>query len=191
MNKTTINIEYGKLIDPFFKDFVEKKYPDYEFPTEEDVLNKVNLFKEAWKEKGGLFMNDVCNVTELEFQKNIIDCFIVSATPKDMSAPLIIRSRYTEEEFLDTIYHELLHILLTGNKIKKAEGYDEETKTTVNHINIFAILKYYYLDILNDASGLERVVAKSEDPKNIDYKKAWDIVDEVGYKKLIEKIRQT
>ncbi len=189
-NNLKINIRYGKLLDPFFKDSVKINYPDYVFPNEDEVLKKVELFKEIWSKEGGSFINEICRITKLKFKRNTIDCFIITATPKDLSAPLVIRSRYNEQEFLDSMYHELVHILLTDNNVKKIEEFKNESSTTINHIHVFAILKYFYIDVLRDESKLVAIKQKSSDLKNVEYKKAWDIVERVGYREIIEKIKK-
>jgi len=103
-----------------------------------------------------------------------------------MSAPLIIRSRYNEEEFLDVMYHELIHVLYSDNKVARDERFKEESITTQNHIFLFALLKKFYIEILNDEISLKRVYDKSSDEKNKEYRRAWDIVDEIGVGELIK-----
>jgi hypothetical protein len=184
VNIPQINIRYGKLIDPFFKDSVLVNYPEYSFPPVEEVKEEVIIFRKAFEQNKGVFFDALDNLG-LEFKRNVIDCFIVTATPRDMSAPLIIRSRYSETEFLDAIYHELLHVLFTDNDIPKYNESKNISSTAVNHIDIFAILTYLYLDIINNKERLERVRNISNTSENTDYKKAWDIVDKIGYKNII------
>lgn len=188
MNIPQIYIRYGKLIDPFFKDSVSINYPDYEFPTVDEIKDKVQLFRKTFEDNKDVFFVMLKDLG-LEFKRNTIDCFIVSATPRDMSAPLIIRSRYNETEFMDVMYHELLHKLFTDNEIPKYEYTDEISSTTINHIDIFAILKYFYLEFLKDEDRFQKIKEKSADLKNIQYKKAWEIVDIVGYKEIMKSIK--
>lgn len=183
-----VNIKYGKLIDPFFKEFVSVNYEGYKFPTYQEVEEKISLFKKTWAEKGPEFISFLYRTTGLEFKRNTIDCFIVSATPRDMSAPLIIRSRYSEEEFLDSIRHELIHVFLSDNKLKKIEGFNNESKTTINHIKVFALLEKYYKEVLKDEDNLIRLKNKS-DEKNPDYLRAWEIVEEKGYQNIVSIIK--
>ncbi len=187
--KPQINIKYANLLDPFFKDHVLVKYPTYQFPTEEQVLEKVKLFKKAWVKHEEIFINSVTEITGLLFKRNIIDCFIVSATPRDMSAPLIIRSRYTEDEFVDVMMHELLHMLFSDNKVLKYSYHKDESVRTMNHVTVFAILNYFYVEILNDIERLNRVKQKSKEGNNSDYARAWEIVDEIGYKEIINSLK--
>lgn len=136
----TINIRYGKLIDPFFKGFIAHKYPGFEFLTDEQVQTQIALYKTAYKERGVALIEQMLLYTGLSFQRNVIDCFIVTATNRDMSAPLIIRARYTANEFLEALLHELAHILITDNG-KKLNLKLHENKTIENHIPVYAIMR--------------------------------------------------
>jgi hypothetical protein len=177
--KPEIKIKYGKLLDPFLIEYVKIKYPEYQFPTKESVLEKVSLFKEVWKNKGDNILEFLSKNTGLQFKRNIIDCFIVTATPKDMSSPLVIRSRYTEKEFIYIILHELIHILFSDNKVKYLEEYKNESLTTQNHIQLFLLIKKYHLNEINDPDYLEEIKNKSNTLQNKDYKRAWEIVDKI------------
>jgi hypothetical protein len=186
---TVINIKYGKLIDPFFKDSVLVNYPDHTFPSVEEVSEKVTLFKDEWKKHEEPFMNFLTEKTGLSFKRNIIDCFIVSATPRDMSAPLIIRSRYNPSEFIGIFLHELIHVFLADNKVKKQKGYEDESRTLINHLPVFALLEGYFTEVKQDEEILKFFKGLSgNNPKNIEYKKAWEVVEEKGYQKIIDEM---
>jgi len=187
--KPQINIRYGKLLDPFFKEHVLVKYPTYEFPTEEQVLTKVKIFQDTWKNYEDQFIESIKTVSGLSFKRSIIDCFIVSATPRDMSAPLIIRSRYDGEEFADIIMHELLHILLSDNKVNRFKYSKSESERTLNHLSVFALLNYFYIEILKDEKRLLKVKQKSKEGNNSEYARAWEIVEEVGYENIIDSLK--
>lgn len=183
-----ITIKYGKLIDPFFKDSVEKNYPDYVFPSIEEVKKKVDMFKEEWDSNGEKLLIAIFDITGLKFTRSHIDVFVVTATPRDMSAPLIIRSRYSPEEFVDMMLHELLHILFGDNKLGFLK-IERESDRTLNHVNVFAVLTKLYKNTCNDEARLHRVRDKAYKGNNVEYKRAWEIVDEMGYEKIIEELR--
>jgi len=180
MNTPIINIKYGKLIDPFFRDSVKISHPEYKFPEIEDVLKKVSLFKDAWNKQESQIITFLYNETGLEFKRHIIDCVIVSATTRDMSAPLIIRSRYDEAEFVSIMLHELIHILFSDNLIK-VEGYEDESKTTRNHIRLFVLMKKYYIEVLNEPELLDKIMSIPDTEINKDYVKAWEIVNSMKF----------
>lgn len=183
-----IRIKYGKLIDPFFKEYVAVKYPGYVFPSHEAVLGKIVLFKDAWAVYEEKFFAFLQKETGLTFKRNIIDCYIVSATPRDMSAPLIIRSRWSGEEFVNTLMHELIHVLFSDNATKKVVLDKEVSPRTTNHVMVFALLKKFYLDILQDEEKFEKYSVVFNPEINKEYVEAWEIVNSVGYDAIIENI---
>jgi len=182
-----VNIRQGKLLEPFFQAYVKEKYPEHIFLDELGVAEKVSLFKTEWSLYQKVFFNAIFEVSGLRSTRNVIDVFIVSATDKDMSAPLIIRSRYEPKEFVNVLMHELLHIILTDNNVTIAFG--DESKTTKNHIYVFALLTYLFKEILHDERGLELEKKKSDSEKNLEYRRAWDIVEKNGYKEIISTLK--
>jgi len=152
-----INIKYSKLLDPFIKPSVLERYPDYEFPTIEAVKEKVKLFRKVYEEKGVDLIKEMEKFTGYSFKDYPIDCHIVSAISRDMSSPLIIRSRYNEDEFLESLLHELVHILYGQNKVPFITGYDD---TVSNHIPVYRILRHLGYD---------------NEPVSEDYRKAWEL----------------
>jgi len=122
----------------------------------------------------------------MEFKRNIIDCYIVSSTPKDMNSPLVIRSRYNEKEFIYTVLHELIHTMFADNFFKQPKEFGKHSKTTINHIVLFALIEKYYLEVVEDKEFLEKIKEISNSEVNKEYKKAWDIVEEKGYQDIIK-----
>ena len=162
MNIPNITVKYGKLIDPYLKDWVKDRYPDYKFPTQEEVNDKIKLFKKVVEENRGM-LEKACEFTGMEFKRNQIDVFVVSAVNRDMSAPLIIRSRWNEEEFLEKFIHEILHVLFGDNKFSP-EG---ENRTVANHLHVYAVMRHLGFEVK---------------PKDPDYVKAWELSKEYKFK---------
>lgn len=191
--QTTINIKFAKLLDPYMRDWIQLKYPDYVFPTLEEVKEKTKLFRAEWDKNGQKILQALYDATGFEFKRNIIDVYIVSATNRDMSAPLIIRSRYTAQEFIEVITHELIHVLFGDNNFHP--GFEEENSTTRNHIYLYAILKHIYLDLLKQPEIFQKEITKYTPenlvlhPVNADYARAWQIVEEKGYMNLIKEVK--
>lgn len=154
-----INIKHARLLDIILKPTVEINYPDYVFPTQEQLDKKVKAFKKIYDEKGKAMILEMQDFTGYYFKRNIIDCFIVSAISREMSAPLILRSRSTPEEFLENLMHELVHVLLQDNKEKVPVIYEGNT-TIDNHIPVYKVLRHLGYD---------------NKPNNEDYIKAWEL----------------
>ncbi|MEX0910378.1 MAG: hypothetical protein WDZ73_01335 [Candidatus Paceibacterota bacterium] len=184
-----IRIKYGKLLDPFLKVYVESKYNGYKFPSEEEVKRKVKLFRGIWEKYDYKFFNGLDKLG-LSFKRNLIEVFIVSAVNRDMSSPLIIRSRYNEEEFINVLIHELLHVLLADNEIKPTFKFGDETMSTQNHVYVFALMTYLFKDIFKEEYRLITERQKSSAFKNEDYFKAWNIVKTIGYQSIVDEIKK-
>lgn len=178
-------IKHGKLLEPFFKVYIEQKYPDFVFPTEEAVQEKVVLFRKAWSEYEDKFFSGIESLG-LEFKRNYIEVYVVAAINRDMSAPLVIRSRYDEKEFISILFHELLHNLFNDVRIVKA--YEDESDQTRNHIYVFAMMEYLFRDILNEPERIDIEKSHSGPDKNVEYYMAWQIVENDGYRAILEGI---
>ena len=107
-----------------------------------------------------------------------------------MSHPLIIKSGYPPDKFVDVLIHELIHRLIDSNglgriayKVKKK--YVNESGFVKAHIIIHAILKYIYLDILKQPYWLNRSLLSLKKHRTDEYSRAWEIVEQDGYRKII------
>lgn len=193
-----IKIFYNRLIDPFFigynKTYHKGGWDKWAAPTTEQVLLKTRELKKEWKKEETKILTAICEITELEFKRNLIDVHIVSGSPRNMSSPLIISAHNPTKEFINTITHELIHKLFTDNAKEKVypnifkDMFSDEGVSTQSHIIVHAILKYVYLDVLKNEKMLKDNIKKSE--KAGDYKKAWKIVEKEGYLNLIEKFKK-
>lgn len=183
-----IEIKYGRLIDPFFIEYSKHKHPSWVPPEEQCVREKVETFKTAWEEVGEKITRAIMEVTKFSFVREVFDVYIVSGTPRDMSDPIIIRSRWNPDEFIGSLLHEILHRFCTLNRIEF--GYPSETRSTQTHIYVFALIEYTYRDVLNDEVGLEAIKLRA-DENNPEYRRAWEVVSRDGYKSIIKGMKKT
>jgi len=193
-----IVIKYARFLDPVFIAYVKshKKWENIEIPNEEVVLERIKNYRKAWRPKERIILNGLTEASGLSFKRNTLDVYIVSLNPRQFSSPIVIKSGFESEDFVDVLTHELIHALLTDNIylvddrpywIKK---FPEETQTTYNHILLSAIQTYIYLDVLKDQERLQRNIKRDEQHSNNDYLKAWEIVDKMGGYKEVLKIFQ-
>ncbi|MBU6431328.1 hypothetical protein KGQ29_03050, partial [Patescibacteria group bacterium] len=68
--------------------------------------------------------------------------------------------------------------------------FQNENELTQSHILTHAILKFVYLDILENKEMLEKNIGRSSESSFLEYKRAWDIVEERGYKELITEFKK-
>jgi hypothetical protein len=194
-----ICIRYNHLIDPIFIEYC-KHYPkggwdSWVPPTKEEVLRRVGAYKAEWKKYEEKILNGLCDLLDLSFGECPIDVHIVSGNPRQISFPLIIKSGFTPDEFVNVFTEELTHRLFGLNKLGKAvvfddPKYEKETETTKKHVIIHSILKYIYLDILNEPKRLEMDLQSSKKHSPNEYGRSWDIVDKEGYKKIISDFKE-
>lgn len=64
-----------------------------------------------------------------------------------------------------------------------------EPDSVKNHIIVHSLLKYIYLNVLKDESRLEKNILRSKNHKTNEYARAWKIVEQEGYKNLIEEFK--
>lgn len=184
-------------------------YPDiksaYEKPK--DDLNKLeykfiqrtlNRYEKAWRPYEERLIHGMCELLDLEFRQNVIDIY---AAPfyNSFSNPMFIATKYTSDRAIDVITHEILHRLLTDNRqsaldTKYRDIWQElfgktHTWNTVVHIPVHAAMQALFDDVLGEPERTAR--DKRHSKKWSDYDAAWKYVDEVGYKKILEQLRES
>jgi len=194
-------IKYSKLLDPIFI-FYCKNNPDLKIrgwndwipPDNEEIEKRIRDYKRKWSEYEKQIMEGMCEVLGLKFRRNTIDVYIVSGNPRQLSDPIVIKSGFKADQFVDSLAHELIHKLFEDNAKKfpisiLEEMFPKETVTARNHIVTYSVLKYIYLDILKDNSRLERDIKNATKHATEDYSRAWKLVEEGGYIELIKKLK--
>lgn len=180
--KPELWIYYSNIYDKRIHEWKGLKYKD--FSTEGYEYRK--RLQEIWDKVERKVFNTISKVSGLEWHKPIIDCYVVQkAIP--FSMPLTIRIKKDMEDQIETIIHELIHNILVQNrdrrKKKDYRRYGKLSKTTKIHILVNAIEKETLLKIYGKRKT-KRLIKKYE--KWPDYKKAWEIVEKEGSKKIIK-----
>ena len=114
--------------------------------------------------------------------------------------------RQKPDQFVDILTHELIHLLLIDNdKYQEYEAApkhfmasdwrklfgDKHDITTLVHIPVHALLKYVYLDVLDEPSRLARDISFVKDFVGAEsYVKAWEYVESHDYKTMIQDLKQ-
>ncbi len=196
-----IIIKYSKLLDPIFifycknnPDLKARGWNDWIPPTQEEIMRRIKDYKKEWREHEKEILRGMCDILGLEFKRNTIDVYIVSGNPRQLSDPIVIKSGFRPDEFIDSLTHELIHKLFQDNAKKFPisildEMFPGETSAVKNHVITHSVLKYIYLDILKDKSRLDRDIENSKKHRTNDYIRAWEIVEKEGYMKLIKELK--
>lgn len=196
-NQPKIIIRYNRFLDPLCITYVkaDPRYVDIEIPSKELVLQRVETYKEVWNMHGLQIVEELQSVLGLLFQRNIIDVHIVSVIQQEFSRPIVIKSRLSPDEFIMTLTHELIHRIQAENsnivlpEITK-KMFPNESSTTRNHVLVHAVLTYIYLEVLKKEKLLLENKNKSEKHNTTDYTRAWEIVEEIGYKDVISMFKK-
>ena len=196
-----IQIKYARFLDPasvFYcknnPDLKSSGWNDWTPPAKDKVLERIENYKKEWSKYEKIILKAICDILEMNFKQNIIDVYIVSGNPRQFSDPIIIKSGFSPNEFVDTLTHELIHKLFQNNvdifpwKILP-KMFPSESNLTRNHIITYAVLKYIYLDVLNEPHRLERNLQNSKKHRTDDYTKAWKIVEKRDYIELINQLK--
>ena len=161
----------------------------------EDTGSYAKQLRDVWAKHQDAILPAMLNLYGVEFNRNIIDVY-VSPWNMSISDPLILNPNRPPEIQVDTLIHELLHVLFTDNtsyclyeprekqlidRWRDMFGSDLEFKTLV-HIPVHAGLKALFLDTLEEPMRLERDILRLE--KNPAYKAAWDYVESHDYRQI-------
>jgi hypothetical protein len=196
-----IVIKYGKLLDPIFifycrnnPDLKVRGWNDWIPPTQEEVFKRIENYKKEWSKYEEKIVKEMCDVLNLKFKRNII-VYIVSGNSRQLSSPIVIKSGFNPDEFVDSLTHELIHTLFEDNGTKipisiLEEMFPGETSTIRNHVVVHSVLKYIYLDILKDEKKLEMNIENSRKHSTNDYFHAWEIVEKEGYMEIIKRFKK-
>lgn len=166
-------------------------------PSPERTEARAEEYREAWRPVGEKIVSAIQDQTGLEFRQNYIDVYVVPYL-RAFSDPIAIGTHYDPDFTIDAITHELIHrILVDSTSVEYQtcpdweEVFDTEPSVHVRiHIAVHAIHKAIYLDCLQEPERLERDLANCRKYNAVDYLKAWEYVEEHGYKEIIERIKQ-
>lgn len=183
VTKPEVRIQYGRLLDPFFlfycknnPDLKKLGWNDWTPPSKEELNKRINAYKEEWAKHN--VTEEIARVLNLSFVHNALEVFIVSGTPRGMSHPLILKSGYKPKEFVAALAHELIHLILTENKIPRVVYDINASESTNNHVIVYAVLK----KVLNAELWDYEVKAA----KQGDYRKALDLSEQIGPDEVIK-----
>ncbi len=202
MNKPQIRIKNAWLVYENISVHLDELWGNKDEPlsTYEEMDNRVAAFRKVWEVYEERIIDGMYGLTGQEFHKNIIDVHIAPWV-HPMSDPIIIHPDMSPDEFVDTLTHELVHELLTDNKIFSVYDHPlalgnawmdmfgkEHTFNALIHIPVHAVSKAIYLDVLNDPARLKRDINSNQEAP--DYKAAWDYVEKNDYKNIITDVKK-
>lgn len=167
----------------------------------EDIGDYSDQLRKVWRVYERQILESMVNLYGVEFKKTIIDVY-VNPWNQSISNPLIINPSREPAIQIETLMHELLHVLFTDNSAfsmhdtdqnvklidewRKIFGSDLEWKTLV-HIPVHAGLKALFLDVLDAPERLTRDIVRHQGSPA--YKQAWQYVEDHDYRQINDELR--
>lgn len=189
-----ISIKYNRFLDPIFIGWIQsqEKYKEWKVPEKEVVLQRVKNYNALWDRYGGRILKAITEITGLSFKRVLIPVYIVSGNPRGFSDPIVLKSGYSDADFIIYLTHELIHCLFVDNyaRVNNAIPYEAQgfNGTARDHVYLDAILKYVVIDILGEPEWLDAAIANSNEYKN-GYELAWQIVENGSHLNLIAEFK--
>ncbi|MBO9668811.1 MAG: hypothetical protein J7501_18580 [Bdellovibrio sp.] len=165
----------------------------------DEVANRTSEFQDAWDQLGKPLIESALRETGLSFKERDIKGVLICGPIASQSHPLIINVKYflksLEEkpqsmtEFVDVVFHELLHVLLQDNvrtfPTPTAQEFIADEFDVIAHLHLMAIQKYSHEKIGNATERLGQWYQRI----GRDYQRSWELVsDEAIFSKLMKEI---
>ena len=128
---------------------------DREYPSQSEIREIMIRWRQLWSDTNQKhsIIGTIVELTK-RFPERNLECFVYGAGLNAMSTPFLMPTRnrkgnqWTDEYFIQTITHEMLHIFLTTNNDSYWETvrlkYKSEEQTCQNHIILYAMLFELY-----------------------------------------------
>lgn len=166
-----------------------------DFLDKEFILKRLERHENAWRPYEQKILQGMCEIFGLEFHQNTIDIY-VAPLKKSFSDPMMISTKYSPDEVVNVIAHELMHRLLTDNTAYDDKGLvshwqdlfgADHSRVALTHIPVHAGLKMLFIDVLNEPERFTKDIERSQ--RFEPYKQAWAYVEANGYEKIIDRLK--
>jgi hypothetical protein len=173
------------------------RFYDLDTLPKETVDRVLSTAADVWDKDGGRIITELSDVAGLPWQEDKIPCYLVSDCFYSFSDPLTVPlSKHSPEEpgFVDIVSHELIHRLLHSNEdcLKDVKQFVKQTfpdikpKTEV-HLILYGIQSQAWQNLFGDERR-QNLIATVPEIKS--YQKAWQMVQEIGYEKVVDEFRK-
>ena len=182
-----IIFRHSHAYDQIYKDISRIK----NYPNEKEIVSYIKKIQKIWNKISKKVLKELESITKLEFKKDEITCYVVGKSVPFTDPLTIPIYRQEYNYFIDTLIHELIHILFTQEenliKTKKAwqyifNKYKKETFDTKIHIPLHAVHTHIYT-VFFSMERLEHDIIELFNLRA--YRRSWEIVNKEGYKNII------
>lgn len=150
------------------------------------VKEKIKEYRKLWDTFNDKVFTAIEEMTHKPFPNQRVVVNIVWVSRITEADGMIIPITHDSDGFVITLTHELMH-LSDGNFTPEfMEKYKNETLQARTHIVINAMTEHLWRDVINKPEYVDIHKARCKKNNAVDHVRAWEIVDEVGYKKIID-----
>ena len=148
---------------------------------------------------GNKILYEMSKVTGLKWPRNFIECTVAFYAPwGGFSSPLTLTIDKDIKYEIETLVHELSHVLTWGNRKKVLwpesnsgiyKKYKNETFNAKLHFPIHAIVTLVFKKIFREhADEYLKYEHKWYSPRSKDYISSWEIVEKEGPEKILKEL---
>lgn len=195
MTLPKISFIYAYPLDAGRRKLFEEKNLGY-YPTEGEVKETLHRWENLWNKKNtdNQIIKTLVDITK-RVPYRALECFVFGGGINPISTPFLMPiltiggEKRSDEDFLQTMIHELVHIFLsafgdvpiTGYRAMIQGKYSNESILTQNHILVYAMLQEVYDSLFKK---LPPDFSNNDLPAG--YMRAIQIVKEERHKNIID-----
>jgi len=178
--------KYSRVYDEIWKN----KFSADGYPSSKRILSYIKRTERLWRKDEKKVLVELSKISGLDWKSTSISCYVVGRCVP-FSDPMTLPIYKDINRFIDILIHELIHNIFIQKgkpeRLKKAwlylkKKYRGETRKTITHIPLNAILGHIFLKFY----GKARLLKEIKSMVSPEYKRAWDIVQKEGYKEIIK-----
>jgi hypothetical protein len=171
------------------------RFTDPLYPSGDKIREYLEEVSEAWRPRQRSLLNNISNLSGLPWKEETVVCYVVGRGIP-MSDPLTMPLYENNTElFIEKLIHELIERLVMHPKNLKLrgdfwEGMFRAMAEDGVKVSYMVPVKAIYHEILKkhfpSATGPEESLIT----RNLDYRRAWEIVNNIGSSSVIERFRR-
>ena len=198
MKYPEIRIEYSWLLAQEVSKPLNEHWGDGSPLLSDDEYKKIAAsYRKAWQPYEKRILKGLYDLLGLHFRQNVIDVYI-APWMNAYSDPMVIGVMFKPDRFVEILTHELIHRFLDENNVvSRDERLMDEWKkmfgkhsfNVIVHIPVHALMQAIFDDVLHEPQRTthDKKLCEQWEP----YHNAWKYVEKVGYKEVIEKLRES
>jgi hypothetical protein len=170
------------------------RFTDPLYPSGDEIREYIGRVRAAWRPRQRTLMGSISRTSGLPWRESLMVCYVVGRGVP-MSDPLTLPVYKGQEGlFVDKLVYELIERLLMHPENLRArsgfwEGMFRSMSSDGVKVSYMVPVNAIYRDISTGKAGSgdseESLVST-----NLDFRRAWEIVSELGHKEIIERFRE-